>query len=86
MEAVFTFNSTRSAIEGERALLAAGLPVRIAAKPTPLGADCGFSIFLDEGDLEAAKNILAEEGLDWAGVWRKSRAGPSDAYSRLTAP
>jgi hypothetical protein len=80
MEALFTFNSTRCAIESEKALLKAGLEVHIMAKPAALGAECGFSIRLDSGDVDSAKRILLKENLDWDNVYAMNGPDPKNPF------
>jgi hypothetical protein len=53
-EYMFTFSSTRDAIEGERKLLAAGLGAGVMPLPAALGAGCGICLRIRPEDLEGA--------------------------------
>ena len=57
-EILFTFPSTRAAIAGERALLAAGLAAKVMPMPETLSAQCGIVLRLPPDELEAGKHAL----------------------------
>jgi len=69
-EALFTFPNTKTAIAGERALLAAGLPVTVAPMPEALSTECGIVLRLPESELEAGKTALDAAGIEVSAVYR----------------
>lgn len=62
-EAFFTFPNTREAIAGEKALLAAGLSVKVMPMPEALSHQCGICLRLPLHELEAGRLALAEAGV-----------------------
>ena len=62
MEAVFTFNSTRGAIGGERALELGGVKVKVMALPSSLGAGCGLCLRVNASDYQASLDLLTQAG------------------------
>jgi hypothetical protein len=85
MEALFTFNSTRNAIESEKVLLSSGLTVQIMAKPSKLGADCGFSITMPQESVTRAQETLRLAGLEWADVYLKTHNLGEESYTKIEA-
>ncbi|MDR3147881.1 MAG: DUF3343 domain-containing protein [Treponema sp.] len=61
-EYMFTFATTRDAIEGEKKLLAGGLAVAVMPLPGRIGAGCGICLRVAPADLERARSILGHEG------------------------
>jgi len=57
-EILFTFPTTRAAIAGERALLAAGLAAKVMPMPETLSAECGIVLRLPPDELETGKHTL----------------------------
>lgn len=70
-EAVFTFATTHNAFAAEAALLAGGLAVRTMALPAQIGAGCGICLRVDAAALPAARRLLAAEGVQPEGVYRR---------------
>jgi len=70
-ELLFTFPSTKTAIAGEKALLKAGLAVKVMPMPEALSQECGICLRLDPADLDAGKNALAEAGIPIREIYRK---------------
>ncbi|MDR2422565.1 MAG: DUF3343 domain-containing protein [Deltaproteobacteria bacterium] len=69
MEKILTFDSTGAALNGEERLKAAGIPVRVMARPNALGAQCGFCLRLDPEDLARALGVLRAANLTVRGVY-----------------
>ena len=61
-EILFTFPSTRTAIAGEKALLKAGLAVKVMPMPEALSHQCGICLRLPVHELEVGQ--LALKGAD----------------------
>jgi hypothetical protein len=59
LEWMFTFDTTRDAIEGEKLLLAAGLTVGVMPLPGGLGAGGGICLRVGPGDRERACSVPA---------------------------
>jgi len=69
-EILFTFPNTKTAIAGERALLAAGLHVTIQPMPEALSTQCGIVLRLPESELEAGRTALSAAGIEVSAVYR----------------
>jgi hypothetical protein len=76
MEIIITFSNTSSAMQGEEILLSKGLPVKIMARPTALGAECGFCLRLDYTHLAPALQALSQSALAPEGIFLKT-GGPA---------
>jgi hypothetical protein len=59
MEFMFTFATTRDAIEGEKLLLAAGLTVGVMPLPGQIGAGCGICLRVSPEELDKARSLSA---------------------------
>jgi len=70
-EILLVFPSTRDAIAGERALLAANLPVKVMPIPETLSGQCGICLRLPPELLEAGKATLSGAEIAIAGVYRR---------------
>jgi len=57
-EVLFTFPSTKTAIKGEQALLAAGLQAKVMPMPEQLSAQCGIVLRLPPEQLDTGKLAL----------------------------
>jgi hypothetical protein len=57
MEYMFSFATTRDAIEGEKQLLAAGLAPGVMPLPGGLGAGCGICLRISPAGLERARSV-----------------------------
>ena len=71
-EILLTFPATRAAIAGERALLAAGLSVKVMPMPEILSAQCGIVLRLPPEELEAGREILQAAEVVIAAAYRKA--------------
>jgi len=69
-EVLFTFPNTKTAITGERTLLAAGLHVTVQPMPEALSTQCGIVLRLPEGELKAGKSALSAAGIVVSAVYR----------------
>ena len=69
MEVLFTFTSTLAAVNGEAALRAGGLAVKVMGRPTVLGAGCGLCLRLPAAEAAAARELLAAAGLAPEGLY-----------------
>ncbi|MCL2827393.1 MAG: DUF3343 domain-containing protein [Oscillospiraceae bacterium] len=69
-EILLVFPSTRDAIAGERALLAANLPVKVMPIPESLSDQCGICLRLPPELLEAGQTVLSAAGIAIAGVYK----------------
>jgi hypothetical protein len=67
-EFIFIFHGARDAIMGERALLAAGVDVKVMPVPACLGSACGIALRLNPGETERAKTLL---GPSVKGIYRR---------------
>ncbi|MDR1351992.1 MAG: DUF3343 domain-containing protein [Treponema sp.] len=59
-EFIFIFNSAHDAIMGERALLAAGISVRVMPVPDYLGPACGIALRVNPEEFEKAKILMSQ--------------------------
>lgn len=80
MEAVITFRATRDAINGERAVLEAGLAAKVMALPSALGAGCGLCLRLKAGELELGSQALASAGIEPEGLYYKYKEEGRTVY------
>ena len=74
-EALFTFPSTRNAIAGEKALLQAGLSVKVMPMPEALSHQCGICLRLPLDELDAGKTALAAAGISIDRLYLKEGEG-----------
>jgi hypothetical protein len=70
-EIIFIFHSTHDAIMGERALLAAGIDVKVMPVPACLGPACGIALRVNPALAEKAGTLL---GQNVKGVYRHPAA------------
>ena len=70
-ERLFTFPSTRAAIAGEKALLAAGISAMVMPMPEALSADCGIVLRVSPPELIAARAALDTAGVEIRCIYRK---------------
>ena len=61
--AVILVHSTSHAIQAERVLKVAGVPVKLIPTPRHLSSDCGSAIRIDATDQEAGLAALAQAGV-----------------------
>ena len=80
MEAVITFRTTRDAINGERAVLEAGLAAKVMALPSALGAGCGLCLRLKADEFESGRRILASAGIEPEGLYYKDQEEGRTVY------
>ncbi|MBM4353428.1 MAG: DUF3343 domain-containing protein [Deltaproteobacteria bacterium] len=66
---VVLFDSTSAALRAEKLSRAAGLDVKLIPVPRHLSSDCGLCLRFRESDREPVTRILAESGLESAGVF-----------------
>jgi hypothetical protein len=79
LEFIVTFAATRDAIDGEKKLLAAGLPAGVMPLPAELGAGCGICLRVSPAELEKARAAL---GINFQEVYAvRAAAGSSGAKS-----
>jgi hypothetical protein len=67
--AVVLFDSTSAALRAEKLSRAAGLQVKLIPVPRHLSSDCGLCLLFRTADQPAVTHILADAGLDTAGVF-----------------
>lgn len=82
-EAVFTFRNTHHAIDGERALLEAGLDVRVMGRPASLGTGCGICLRVNEGLYPQARTTLEGAGVEIEAVYRRIAALSGTVYQPI---
>ncbi len=83
MAAVFTFDSTHNALEGERILQAQGFAVKMMALPASLGHGCGLCLRVPFEDWPKAQEKLTTESVEFKGIYRQSRVGRQTNYEAL---
>lgn len=86
MEVVFTFASTLAAINGEAALLAAGLAVKVMPRPAALGEGCGLCLRLPEAQAEIARRLLSAADLEPEGLFDRLEDGGGAGYRPRELP
>ena len=74
-EIFFTFPSTRGAISGEKALLKAGLSVKVMPMPEALSHQCGICLRLPLHELEAGKAALGAADVSIQQIYQKEGEG-----------
>lgn len=65
---VVLFHTTSMALKAEKVLKAGGLAVRLIPTPRQFSSDCGFALRLAWADRERAEELLAEGGVETAGL------------------
>jgi len=73
--AVFLFYSTQGAIKAERALLRAGLAVKLIPTPRQLSSDCGTALRCAWADADAAVAALEAAHVVYESVHKITVAG-----------
>ena len=69
---LFTFPTTKLAVAGEKALLAAGLSVKVLPMPEQLAAACGIVLRLPPDELEAGKAALQATNITIEAVYQQT--------------
>ena len=72
MEILITFDSTTAAISAEKALMDAGIAVRVMNLPSSIRAGCGISLRVEPGDAALASQILKENKLDAGELFQRT--------------
>jgi hypothetical protein len=62
------FHSTQGAIKAERALLRAGVQVKLIPTPRQLSSDCGTALRCAWSDVEAVTAVLQAANVEYTGV------------------
>lgn len=70
--AVFLFESTQGAIKAERALVRAGLSIKLIPTPRQLSSDCGTALRSTWADSDRAIEALREASVSFASMHRVS--------------
>jgi len=66
--AVFLFESTQGAIKAERALLRAGMTVKLIPTPRQLSSDCGTALRCSWSEAERVIEVLREASVSFASM------------------
>lgn len=82
-ETVFTFSTTHNAINGEKALLSAGVGARVMPRPSALGQGCGICLRVDDADRERAVAALDAAGVVVEALFAKIRHPDRTEYRKL---
>lgn len=82
-EIVFTFTDTHNAMSGEKALIAASLPVRVMPRPSSLGQGCGICLRVDMEERDRAEAVFLESGVRTEAVYIRSRNNGGVCYSPI---
>lgn len=80
MELFLTFEGVSSAMQAERVLRAAGLPVGVAPLPPAIRAGCGFCLRLRRGDVGAARRALSAAGIPAGAAYQKAARAEAPEY------
>jgi hypothetical protein len=68
MVGAFLFYTTSAAFRAEKVLKDAGLAVKLVPTPRQFSSDCGVALRLDWSEGERARALLAEVGVEHAGL------------------
>ncbi|MCC8108905.1 MAG: DUF3343 domain-containing protein [Planctomycetes bacterium] len=79
-EIVFVFPTTHNALAGEKALLMAGIDVRIMTRPASLGEGCGICIRIDENHRDDAEDALRDNDVSIGGIYLKHSDAGKTVY------
>ena len=66
---LLSFHSTQQALRAELLLEYAGVDIDIQPTPKDITAGCAMSIAFPAGDLEKVRRILAEERVEFEGIY-----------------
>ena len=72
MVGAFLFYTTSAAFRAEKVLKDAGLAVKLVPTPRQFSSDCGVALRLDWREAERAQALLAETGVEYAGLHQMS--------------
>jgi len=65
---IVLFRSTQSAIKAERALLLAGLTVKLIPTPRQYSSSCGTAVRSAWGDVASVRSTLKASGIQYQGI------------------
>ncbi len=82
-EIVLTFPNTHSALGGEKALIEAGVTVRVMPRPSALGEGCGICLRIDREDRAKAEIVLRSGGIGVEALFLRERGPGGALYRRL---
>ncbi len=71
---VMTFSSTHHAMKAERILAKAEVPVTVIPVPRFITADCGIALRFEAALRESIEAKLAEEGVQFKGIYDEAEA------------
>ena len=70
MSCLILFRSITYAQNGNRILAKNGINSYLIRKPTAVaGNSCGYALKIDFADLETAKSIMSNSGVNYSGCW-----------------
>jgi hypothetical protein len=83
IEFVFTFDTVKDAVMGEKILLDAGIEVMVMPKPHQLGSRCGICLRVKPDDLEKACSVPGfSYRLIYAAGFGESSSAPAELLPR----
>lgn len=81
MEILIAFDTTTSAICAEKALLDAGIPVKVMNIPSSIKAGCGISLRLAPPDFARAARLLQDKNLASCGYYERMVENGKSQYT-----